>query len=69
MKNFLVFHGQDYYPEGGMDDFHSEFDTLDEAIQCIENMYSDKETWAWCWANVYSVIDREKVYTKKYVFD
>ncbi len=31
MKRFLVFAGDCYYPEGGMNDFQEDFDTLEEA--------------------------------------
>jgi len=31
MKRFLVFAGDCYYPEGGMNDFQDDFDTLEEA--------------------------------------
>ena len=31
MKQFLVFAGLDYYPEGGWSDFIGAYDTLDEA--------------------------------------
>jgi hypothetical protein len=31
MKRFLVFAGDAYYPEGGMNDFQEDFDTLEEA--------------------------------------
>jgi hypothetical protein len=31
MKNYLVFIGLYYYPNGGMEDFIEDFDTLDEA--------------------------------------
>ena len=31
MKRFLVFAGYCYYPDGGMNDFLEDFDTLEEA--------------------------------------
>ena len=31
MKRFLVFAGDCYYPDGGMNDFQEDFDTLEEA--------------------------------------
>lgn len=32
MKRFLLFKGDDYYPQGGFDDFVGSYDTVDEAM-------------------------------------
>lgn len=37
MKRFWLFIGADYYPGGGMNDFISSFDTLDEATKASVN--------------------------------
>ena len=36
MKRYLTFYGAAYYPSGGMDDFIGDFDTKEEAIECIK---------------------------------
>jgi len=68
MKNYLAFYGYNYYPAGGMDDFIGDYDTKEEAIQAIEEAHKkdlpDDETWNWVWANVWSIKDREKVFSK-----
>jgi len=33
LKRFILFAGSKYYPAGGMEDFESSFDTLQEAIE------------------------------------
>lgn len=35
MKQFLVFAGSDYYPEGGWHDFVRSFDSKDDAIMFV----------------------------------
>lgn len=40
MKRFLVFAGQNYYPQGGWDDFHGSYDTLEEAEEAACNAVS-----------------------------
>lgn len=64
MKNYLVFIGEDYYPNGGMEDFKEDFNTLDEAKQCIEDYIEcdvnlDKHDF---WYHVYSIEDKAIVY-------
>lgn len=43
MKRFLVFSGDNYYPQGGFDDFRSDHDTIEEAKQAAESANGD---WA-----------------------
>lgn len=31
MKRFVTFHGEKYYPAGGIGDYHSSYNTMDEA--------------------------------------
>jgi hypothetical protein len=64
MKNYLVFIGEHYYPNGGMEDFIEHFDTIDEAKQCIEDYIEchvnlDKSDF---WYHVYSIEDKAIVY-------
>jgi len=42
MKQFIVFAFYHYYPTGGMDDFHSSFDTEDEAIARVKELQLEK---------------------------
>ena len=36
MKRYLLFYGDGYYPCGGWNDFHGDFDSLDDAIATAE---------------------------------
>lgn len=35
MKAFLLFVGEQYYPRGGWDDFHGDFDSVKEAVEFV----------------------------------
>lgn len=48
MKNFLLFYGEQYYPVGGMGDFHDSFNTLEEAREVLVGADFD-------WFHVWSV--------------
>jgi hypothetical protein len=37
MKRYAIFSIAHYYPSGGMNDFHKDFDTLQEAVDEWEN--------------------------------
>jgi hypothetical protein len=41
MKRFLVFAFDGYYPDGGWDDFHGDYDTLREAETAAHSAYRD----------------------------
>lgn len=41
MKNFLVFIGSHYYPDGGWEDFKQSFDSEEEALSYISNQDGD----------------------------
>lgn len=43
MKKFMVFFGQWYYPNGGMDDFIGDFDTIKESIKAIKEKEKEYE--------------------------
>ena len=46
MKRFLVFFWDCYYPRGGMNDFHADFDTYPEALEfCDRNEADNKEIY------------------------
>jgi hypothetical protein len=50
MKRFLVFAGDCYYPNAGMDDFQEDFDTLEEARSFEEEIKEEfklllKDNW------------------------
>jgi hypothetical protein len=64
MKNYLVFIGEHYYPNGGMEDFIEHFDTLDEAKQHIEDYIECHVNLDKCdfWYHVYSIEDKAIVY-------
>ena len=67
MKQYLVFYGSVYYPNGGMNDFIGDFDTKEEAIERIQKHHkvvSYSGTWAYSWASVYDTKDRIEVYTQ-----
>jgi hypothetical protein len=52
MKRFLVFAGDAYYPEGGMNDFHDDFDTLEEARSFEAKIKEEfKSIWKDSWKN------------------
>lgn len=36
MKRYWLFYGEQYYPIGGMEDFHGQFDTIAEAQAVFE---------------------------------
>ena len=46
MKNFLVFMGQNYYPNGGWDDFIDSFNTDEEASHYIHERAPGYANWA-----------------------
>jgi hypothetical protein len=71
MKRYLAFIGDNYYPEGGMDDFEGDFDSLEEAkifimykVDSTKRYDTLKEQWAFTWANVWDTETREEVWSK-----
>jgi hypothetical protein len=56
MKRYLMFAGQNYYPEGGWFDCRGKFDTLEEAVEAAkETIPGDKQRWEW-----WHVVDAEE---------
>jgi len=48
MKRFFLFHWDGYYPEGGMNDFLGDFDTIEEAKEAYFNekyRYDNRQIW------------------------
>jgi hypothetical protein len=64
MKKYLVFYGNEFYPNEAMDDFIGDFDTIDEAVERIrnENIEKDKGSMDYNWGLVYDTETRKYVY-------
>ncbi len=53
MKKYIVFAYDDYYPQGGLNDIHGSFETLEEAVEASSKIDSrhgiveivDRDTW------------------------
>jgi hypothetical protein len=74
MKRYLLFFGDIYYANGGMDDFRGDFDTVEEAIAFAEQLplehlpshmleeYTKPEQyeqkWFSKWYSVYDTVER-----------
>jgi hypothetical protein len=73
MKRYMLFWGDNYYPNGGMDDFIGDYDTMDEAMQVfdskvkeeIDNSYYEnkEQVMTYRWAMIYDLEKREKVWS------
>lgn len=63
MKRYLVFIGDCYYPDGGMDDFEGDFDTLEEAKDFITEK-ANKENFSWkiTWAHIWDTETKSQVW-------
>lgn len=57
MKRFLVFSGATYYPAGGMDDFYSDCDTIEEAKADLKKALANGNDWG----HVYDQVERKEV--------
>jgi len=71
MERYLAFLGDDYYPNGGMNDFLSDHKTVEEAKMAIEKevekeaKYHDNEyLWEQRWAHIYDTVERKIVWNK-----
>lgn len=58
MKNYLVFRGLNYYPDGGMLDFYDDYDELNSAVEYCNNYTLNEATWA----HIYSLKDRRIIH-------
>jgi hypothetical protein len=75
IKRFLLFFGDIYYPNGGMDDLLSEHDTIEEAMSAFEKKVDNeilishfyyknkKELMQYRWANIYDLELRTNVWS------
>lgn len=43
MKKYLLFAGHEFYPDGGMEDFEGDYDSLDEIKEIVKNTFPEKE--------------------------
>lgn len=71
MKNYLSFYWDNYYPEGGMNDFIDSFDTINEAIISIEHVRKKKcesihNSPSGSSGVVWSTKDKKEVYNKRF---
>lgn len=71
MKRYWVFGYLDYYPEGGMNDFIKDFDTINEAVRLVEASTTKKpikegSSYTYTKWDKASVFDTE---TRKLVYD
>ena len=55
MKEYLLFTGENYYPEGGAHDLYSSHDTLEEALEAGREFLKDSTDLSGEWAHVYNV--------------
>lgn len=58
MKRFILFSGDDYYPNGGMKDMTGSYDTLDQAIAAFNEV--DENGWRVAgqdWMHVLDITD------------
>ncbi len=55
MKNFLLFYGNEYYPQGGFIDFEKDFDTFLEAVDFYEKKEASNE---YGWAHIYNLKEK-----------
>lgn len=47
MKRYLAFAGDNYYPDGGWEDFRGDFDTCEEAVAAVKNYKPTCSTGQW----------------------
>jgi len=58
MKRYILFAGQNYYPRGGMRDYHSAHDTLSSATNAVEiEVTTDKGIGSLDWFNVFDCVE------------
>lgn len=66
MSRFILFAGNDYYPDGGMEDFYGLFDTVDDAIDFVKKDIGDVFHCGYNHGAWFHIVDRE---TLSVVFD
>ena len=80
MKRYLLFFGDYFYPRGGMEDFVSDFNTLEECQAAIDTKIKENFDPEWYtleefieyqwkhvnWAHIYDTKTRKKVWSKEF---
>ena len=65
MKRYLAFYGDWYHPNGGMDDFITDCDTVEECEKAIKEAHiknrPDDSEWKFAWKQIYDTEKREMV--------
>ena len=63
MNRYLAFFGDNYYPDGGMGDFLSDYKSVEEAKSAIAHKKL-KNLSTSTWGHVYDTVNKEIVYKK-----
>jgi hypothetical protein len=73
MQRYLAFYGHCYHPNGGMSDFLSDYDTIEEAILAIDKEIKKvgyqntiEEIWDNYWAHIFDTESRQVVWSKNF---
>ena len=65
MKRYLAFYGDCYYAGGGMNDFITDCDTIEDCETAIKKAHiknrPDDLEWEWAWKQIYDTEKREMV--------
>ena len=71
MKRYWLFYGEQYYPIGGMEDFHGQFDTIAEAQAVFEALITGivAERVGWPQGSPYKEYDHIKTDYWYHIFD
>ena len=57
MKRYMIFSGENYYPAGGMEDFVTSSDDIDEAIATAK-----EEVLEHCWVSVFDSVEMMELF-------
>lgn len=60
MKRYVVFAGDNFYPEGGWFDHRGSFDSEADAKECATALNTD---WGWC--HIVDADDQKIIYSKE----
>ncbi len=76
MKRYLLFYGEVYYPNGGIDDLLSEHETLEEALLAFDQKIESEMQNGYYrnkkllmddrWAHVYDTVECKIVFRHQY---